>query len=144
MTKLRHHLQHFGIALAAMAGMLSIVGEVSACSDTASRAATRSCCTANVASCCCESPGTKTTDVSPVENNLSVPFAPCECRPGVPSDPAQKPGLPAPERRSDQYRSNAVKVTFEVRSAIVLIRIAPPTLGPPGSPLYLRTSRLLL
>ena len=140
------------IALWAITGMLSVPGEVSACSIEAPSRASRACCTGSAGSaCCCESttvesqpePTARTT--SPLAaGGLFAPKAPCECRQGEPIGPASKPRLPSPERRTDHDRDGSVELTFELRPAVVFVRLIPPTESPPGTPLYLRTSRLLI
>jgi hypothetical protein len=152
MTGLRRDLCVPLVALWAIIGMLSVTGEASACSMTAASAASRACCTASAGSaCCCESttvesqpePVARTT-VLPAAGGLFAPKTPCECREGEPTEPASKPGQPSPERRTDQDRNGSVELTFEVRPAIVFVRLISPTESPPGAPLYLRTSRLLI
>jgi hypothetical protein len=149
MSLLRPHPRFPWIALAAFVGLLSAVGEASACSDKPASKATRSCgsaCPANA--CCCEAPSPESTGLSteptPLGVNLSVPYAPCECRPGVPTDPASKSESTSSERRSDHDRAEAIDVIFEALPAITLVRIVLPTDSPPKIPLYLRTSRLLI
>jgi hypothetical protein len=149
MTSLRPHPRFPWIALAAFVGLLSVVGEASACSDKPASKATRSCGSACPATaCCCESPSPESTDLStaprPVGVNLSVPYAPCECRPGGPTDPASKPESTSSERRSDHDRVESVDVTIEAHPAIASARIVLPAESPPKTPLYLRTSRLLI
>ena len=140
------------IALWAIAGMLLVTGEVSACSMKAASRASRSCCAASVSSaCCCEptavesqpEPAARTT-FPQAAGGLFAPKAPCECRQGEPTGPASKPGSPSPERRTDQDRDGSVELTFELRPSVVFVRLIPPTESPPGTPLYLRTSRLLI
>jgi hypothetical protein len=133
-------------------GMLSVAGEVSACSAKAASRAIRACCTGSAGSaCCCDSTRVESqpesadrTTVLPAAGGLFAPETPCECRGGEPTEPASKPESPSPERRTDQDRNGSVELTFETRPAVVLVRLIPPTESPPGTPLYLRTSRLLI
>jgi hypothetical protein len=140
------------VALWAIVGMLSVTGEVSACSTKAASRAGRACCAASAGSaCCCESTTVESqpesvagTTVLPDASGLFAPKTPCQCRRGEPTEPASKPGQPSSQRRTDQGRNGSVGLTFEVRPAVVFVRLIPPTESPPGEPLYLRTSRLLI
>ena len=140
------------VALWAIVGMLSVTGEVSACSTKAASRASRACCTGSASSACCCKPATvesqpesaARTTVPPAAGALLAPKTPCECREGEPTEPASKPGSPSSERRTDQDRNGSVEPTFEVRPSVVFVRLIPPTESPPGTPLYLRTSRLLI
>src|SRR5581483_9413275 len=95
MSGLRRHLRLSWVALAAIAGMLSVVGEASACSAKPEIKAGRPCCAASqTPSCCCEAPATDSADLPPTApragDGLARPPAPCQCRPGEPAEPAQK------------------------------------------------------
>lgn len=149
MTGLRHHLRLPWFVLAAIVGMLSVAGEASACSIKAASKAARSCCTSAPASaCCCETPGPGSSHLSRapslIGNSLAVPNPTCECRPGTPGDPAPKPASPSSERRTDQGRVESVDLTHEVPPSLTFARIVLPANSPPKTPLYLRTSRLLI
>jgi hypothetical protein len=139
------------VALWAIVGMLSVTGEVSACSTKAASRASRACCTGSASSACCCKPATVESQPEPVARTTALPptgrhFAPntpCECE-GEPTEPASKPGSPSPERRTDKDRSGPVELTFEVRPVVVFVRLIPPTESPSRTPVYLRTSRLLI
>jgi hypothetical protein len=150
MIAIRHHFRLPLVALAAIVGMLSAVGEVSAC--TATRRAAGACCDGRDRSaCCCEAgkagPQPRSADGarthSPSGGGLRAPDASCQCRSGGPTDPAPKPRSPSSERRTDPDRIRSVGPVTHVRPTTALVRLIPPTESPPGNPLYLRTSRLL-
>ena len=149
MISLRRHFRLPCIALVAIVGTLSMVGEVSACTVKAAIKATRSCCAAlPVSNCCCEpsssESATPASVVSLTNHGLSTSTVPCECRRGDPTESAPKPESPSSERRSDQDRGESVDLTFETHSSITFARLILPPGCLPKIPLYLRTSRLLI
>jgi len=75
---------------------------------------------------------------------LFAPESPCECRSGVPSEPASKSESPSPERRPEQNGASSAELTSHLRPVIAPDRLVRVTESPPGTPLYIRTSRLLI
>jgi hypothetical protein len=148
MIGLPQHLRLGGIVLAAIVGMLSVIGESSACSTKAAS----KCCPGPVRSaCCCESSkaeshpeSTERETVRPTSAGRFAPKAGCECRTGEPTEPASKPESPSSENRTGQDGARSVERIFGVRPAIAIARLVPPTASPPRTPLYHRTSRLLI
>jgi hypothetical protein len=149
MGGLRCQLRHAWVVLAAIAGMLSLTGEAAACSAKSANKATKSCCKATpTAACCCETPSADPADVAPArpiatDGLAASSLSPCECNPGPPADPAEKPESPPSGRRTDTDRAEPVALAVEGGPSPAFVRIVPPTASPPGRPLYLLISRLL-
>src|SRR5258708_2063011 len=111
MTAFRHHPRLPWFALAAIVGMLSMVGEASA---RTVKGATRAPRWGGVVprpwECCCGrakarplTPAIELWAMSPPEGaGLSAPAVPCECRWDEPTDPASKPESRTDEQRSDR------------------------------------------
>jgi hypothetical protein len=148
MTGLRHHLRLPGIVLAAIVGTLSVVGEVSACST---KAASNCCPGPAKSACCCEpatgQPRSESAERGTVHSASAVRFAPepgCECRSGEPTGPASKSESPPSQHRTDQGSPRILELVPDVRPPIAITRLVLPTESPPRTPLYLRTSRLII
>jgi len=75
---------------------------------------------------------------------LAVPDRPCECRSSDPAAPTSEPESRSSEDRSDHVCGDSVGLTLDAHPAITFARLILPTASPPKSPLYLRTSRLLI
>jgi hypothetical protein len=153
-TALRSYLRLSSIALAAIVGMLSVAGEAVACSAKDPGAGARSCCASpSRSACCCEAekaePGPPSIERTAVgllsgSGHLLAPNSPCECRTGGPNEPAPKPQSPTSERRTDQERARSFESILEFCPTTIFFSLIPPTESPPGVPLYLRSSRLLI
>jgi hypothetical protein len=153
MTAFRHHPRLPWFALAAIVGMLSMVGEASARTMKGTADAPKSCCVMPPPSdcCCCPAkakplvPAIEQPAASPTgEARLSVPAVPCECRSDEPADPASKPESRNLEQRPERTGEKAADSPFVTVPSTRLALFVPPTGSPPKSPLYLRTTRLLI
>jgi hypothetical protein len=150
---LRSNLRLPYIVLAAIVGMFSVAGEASACSTKQASTAPSACCVGRVQSaCCCEA---KKTEL-PLEStgrflarstNDAGHFTPapsCGCRSGSSNEPAPKPESPTSRHRTDQDRLESCEPIILANRAITITRFILPSVSPPATPLYLRTSRLLI
>lgn len=146
----RFHHRLPWIALAAVLGFLSLVGDAGAAS---SRGGSRGCCVTTRAcgGCCCD-PVADSTRTEPVarplarptpEGRLTTPDRPCECRSGEPSAPASRNESRPFEDRPDREQDGAAVSAVPTAPAVAAFRPVLPTVSPPGPPLLLRTSRLL-
>jgi len=141
------------VAVMATAGMLSMAGEASACSAKRASKTTRGCCAGSPRSVCCcdartpellpQSTG-RSAVVNPEQADVGVPGSSCTCRLGEPANRASKSGS-----RPSGYRAEYGRAAFAVQRSRTLpgTRLACsglPTGIEPESPLYLRTSRLLI
>jgi hypothetical protein len=105
-----------------------------------------------VPACCCEPAAAKSRPASadrstvlpPAGAGLVTPEPPCQCRSGGPNAPASKSESPSPERRPEQDRTGSAEAAVDIRPVIAPDGLVPPTESPPGTPLYIRTSRLLI
>jgi hypothetical protein len=156
MSRSRHHFRPIWVALLAIVGMVSVADVASACT-TKPASAPRACCTNRPPSeCGCCTPGETlpTSGVashvdaivsSPARVLFQAPSPSCECRASAPAAPTERPAQRTSSERSE------VK-TFDSLAAVIAVLKASPSLGrlllpnesPPRSPLYLRTSRLLI
>lgn len=154
MTHLRHHLRTLLVALTAIAGTVSMAcGVAASIGGDASRTSPRECCLDRVCNtCCCEPaadegrPGSTGTRVElpPHAGRFAAPARPCGCRSGEPTSPASRPESRPVEDRPDTDRSPSATSTVPAPAAVAFARPIPPDVSPPKSPLYLRTSRLLI
>ena len=154
MTAVRCYLRLSSIALAAIVGMLSVAGEAAACSTKGSSDNTRSCCATPSRSACCCVAETAEPSPRPIEHTAVglagesehhlAPDSSCECRPSRPSEPAPKPQSPTSERRTDQDRARSFESILGIRPRITFVSLVSSTESPPGAPIYLRASRLLI
>jgi hypothetical protein len=152
MTTVRSYLHIPSLAFAAIMGMLSVVGEASACSAKGPGKAMGACCAGpDQSACCCDQvePRPALTDRTAVgmpggTGRLLAPDSPCECRPGEPTESAPKPESSSSENRTDRESTRSLEQVFPVQPTIAVDRLVQPTQSPPGTPLYLRTSRLLI
>ena len=151
MTDLRYHLRHSLIALAAIVGMLSMVGEASARNPGGSSNTPKSCCVVTTPADCCCCPAKpdslpfsagRSTGVATGETRVATPDRSCECRSNEPAAPASKPESRSQEQRSERVSEGAFDTSFFVRPSVTSSRYIPPTGGPPNSPLPLLTIRL--
>jgi hypothetical protein len=152
----RADLRLAAIVVAAMLGMLSADREAAGCSANSPGGgkARASCCAGNSRSACCCGAEKAEPRPRPIERTavgvpigggrLLAPDSPCECRAGDPTEPASKPGLPSSRHRTDQDGARYVERIPDVRPAIAIARFVLPTESPPGAPLYLRMSHLLI
>ncbi len=148
----RPDLRPLTIALVAIAGLFSAVGEASACATEAIAQATKACCGGRPSSeCgCCTSPGETYRAGEPGRSlaypeaaGVEAPGRSCECRSSDPATPS-KPESKTPENRSDEARGGPLRAIVSDRSAVVArLRLLLPNASPPEFPHYLRTSRLL-
>jgi hypothetical protein len=74
---------------------------------------------------------------------LSSPAPRCECR-GQESPPAQKPSQRTAEHRVETSRDVAVDSSMDTGLHAPVAIAFMPDVGPPRSPVYLRTLRLLI
>jgi len=150
MMALRLHFRQPVMLVAAMALMLSLSGNASACSASGMQG---NCCTSSAGSaCCCDvqavepQPGSSDRAEARIsdEGTISSPVSPCVCRPGGPTEPASKPRSTSSHDRPDRDHVRVIEIIPETRPAIAVVRSVVPTESPPGAPLYLRTSHLLI
>jgi hypothetical protein len=141
------------IVVAAIVGMLSVAREASACSTKRASIASSACCDGGGQSaCCCEPKKTelplestgRTLARSTNRASLFTPDPSCECRSGNSNEPAPKPESPTSRHRTDQDRLESREPIILANRAITITRFILPSVSPPATPLYLRTSRLLI
>jgi hypothetical protein len=153
MTTAHHHLRLPWFALAAIVGMLSMAGEVSARTMKGSSEAPKSCCITPPPWDCCCCPA-KAKSVAPAierlamlptgEARLSAPAVPCECRSDEPADPASKPESSTAYQLSQRAGEEPSGSPFATLPSTPFAHFVPPGGSPPKSPLYLHTTRLLI
>ncbi len=124
------------------------------------RAATEPRCEAMPAGCttcsCCED-GSSVPSLTGPTASLMAPASsmrgmtigcpipgPCVCRAGEPTAPAQKPGQREEQRRVETGREVAADSPSYTGPRVPVAIAFMPDVGPPRSPIYLRTSRLLI
>ncbi|AMV38108.1 hypothetical protein [Planctomyces sp. SH-PL62] len=153
MPTTRRQLRPFLVALLAIAGMVS----ASACT-TKPASASRTCCASRPSSeCDCCAPGEMRPSsgvasradaaiVTPAARAIDqAPSASCECRASEPAAPSERPAQrTSPNHSEIQDLGLSVAVAPALKSSPSLARLLLPNESPPGSPLYLRTSRLLI
>jgi hypothetical protein len=154
MTGLRYHFRLTWIALAAIVGMLSVVGDASASTTSgAPQNGARACCLKRVCTVCCCTPASASSGLSTTarsvalpsrEGSFSSPARPCECRSGEPASPASRHESRPSDDRADQMHGESVELNVRGPTAVTFARLILPTASPPKSPLYLRTARLLI
>ena len=139
------------VALVAITGLFSAVGEASACSTQPPR----SCCAGSASrSCgCCpggatHSPRSTTDRLSPpvrAQAEARIPGYTCECRSQDPAAPGPNKESRSHQERSDEGRIDTLALAFAPTAALTA-RAHPVShpLDPPKSPLYLRVARLLI
>ena len=154
MTRRTNDFRFALIALAAVVAILSFGGDATAQTATSSaRKAVRSCCSSRVCPAGCCSPRSTAADSS-VGDRLPLPAtrsarmtgppSSCECQSDEPAAPASRPesepvgGRPAEEL--NEVASLPIPPTYPGLVARLIERDP----WPPGSPLYLATSRLLI
>jgi len=130
-------------ALAAIVGMVSLVGEASACPVKAARP----CCVTRKA-CCCKATNAEVSEAAPdtsqVRDDLAAAPASCECRSNDSPEPARRPESRTSGRRADRDRGEPVVLVAEVTRRLVIAAVEPSRDRPPDRPVYLVTSRLLI
>jgi hypothetical protein len=156
MNTRRSSTRVLSIAFAAIVGMLSLADVASACTTKAGRAP-RACCVNRPPSecgCCSErqaipSPASNSrvdaivTSLAPVLFQAASPS--CECRASEPAAPSERPAQRTTTDRSEvQNRETLAIVAPTVRPSPSLGHLQLPNESPPRTPLYLRTSRLLI
>jgi len=154
MTRSRHDFRLTWIALAAVVGLLSVVGDASASTGSgARRSGALACCLKRVCTVCCCIPASasllpETTErsvaVSPRGGALATSARPCDCRSGEPAAPASRQESRSSEDRADQDQSVSVSLTIHSPTSVTFGRLILPTASAPKSPLYLSTARLLI
>ncbi len=157
----RHHLRLLWVAFAAIVGSLSVAPEASAGPVSRDRAAQMlrdgCCCITPGNDCCCESapiglhsgevskPGPLGIARTPVPVDSRPGGGSCECRS---SDPARPPSNPSSRPSDDRSESGQDEspggFVLVFPPSASLTRPILPHGSPPRSPLYLRTSRLLI
>lgn len=156
MLSARHHLRPLWVALLAIVGMVSVADVASACT-TKPVSAPKACCADRPPSeCGCCTPGeTRPSSgvashvdsfvTSPARVLSQAPSASCECRASVPAAPSERPAQRTPTEQSEvKTLESLATVAPVVRPLPSLARLLQPNESPPKSPLYLRTSRLLI
>jgi hypothetical protein len=144
------------IAFAAIVGMLSLADVASACTTKPGRAP-RACCVNHPPSecgCCGErqaipSPASHSRVdaivTSPAPDLYQTPSPSCECRASEPAAPSERPAQRTTIDRSDMQSREPSGILAPTDSPFPSLgRLQLPNESPPGSPLYLRTSRLLI
>jgi hypothetical protein len=154
MTCLPHYFRQSWIALAAVIGMLSVVGNASASTrNFAPQNGTLACCLKRICTVCCCPPasassGPLTTGRSVAllsrEGSFSSPARPCECRSSEPGSPASRQESRSSEGRGDEVHGEPVQLNVLAPTAVIFARPVAPTASPSKSPLYLRHARLLI
>lgn len=158
MKSRRSRMRALLIALGAIAGMLSLADAASACSTKAGRAP-RACCVNRPSSecgCCGEyqtppASARRSQVLALVSSPARVlsqapsPSPTCECRADEPVAPSERPAPRTTTDRSDvQVNGTLAGVTPTVRPFPALGHLGLPNESSSRSPLYLRTSRLLI
>lgn len=158
MTRPRLHLRPFWIALLAIAGMVSVTDAASACTVKEVPAPPASCCAGRPASDCSCCPPAESADFAPAatsSDRLMVAGPPaarlarspssCACRSNEPAAPARESKPRSSEDRSDPVGGQALAgLAVVARPPAAIVRPISAHPSPPKSPLYLRTSRLLI
>jgi hypothetical protein len=154
MTASRHYFRLSSVVLAAILGTFSAVGEASTSAPKSDgQGPGRACCVGRVCAKCCCPPASKmsglpssgsSANVPTPRSRLSTPAPLCECRPGGTNSPASDDEPRSSETREDQIAGHAAEPTLESVPAITLVPVVLSPAVPPKSPLYLRTSRLLI
>ncbi len=151
MRTLRHHLRASGIALAAIVGMLSMVGEASARATSGASEARKACCVAPTPADCCCCPAKadpRPASAGPQDPSiasgvrLAASDRPCGCRADTPAAPASKPESSSRERRPERADEASVATAFVPYAPGSFARSVPPTGSPPSFPLSFLISRL--
>jgi hypothetical protein len=142
------------IALAAFVGAL-LIGADGATAACTSMATTRAC---EPACGCCE-PQSPASGQDHIGGTASVhrhvpspttgrcedaPTGGCSCRSGRPDAPGPKPGQRTPAERTDPAPGLTAWAAFDPASQRLAPHVPPGSSPPQKSPLYLRTSRLLI
>lgn len=156
MTRRRPNTNIFLVAFAAIVGMLSFADVASACS-TKPVPAPRACCAVRPpgeCGCCGESqslpapPQASRLNAiasSPAGDFRQAPRSSCECRASEPAAPTERPAQRTGTDRTDVERGETLAaLSLAVRPAPAPAHRLLPNESPPKSPLYLRTSRLLI
>jgi hypothetical protein len=154
MTDLRHSFRLTWLAVAAFVGMLSVVGDASGSTvSSAPRNRVRHCCLKRDCTVCCCTPasassGPFTTGRSAALLSgriaFSTPAGPCECRSSEPGAPASRQESRSSLDRAGQGHGASIHLNVHAPAAVAIARHILPAASPPRSPLYLRTSRLLI
>jgi hypothetical protein len=137
-------------ALAAIAA--SLPGTTGASTGPRCEAMPAGCTTCS----CCEDGSAASTQPGPISAlrpasesrpiGLGCPISssPCVCRAPQPVAPAQKPGQREEERRVETGREVAADSLSYAGPRVPVAIAFMPNVGPPRSPIYLRTARLLI
>ena len=158
MTGPRHHSRPLWFALLAIVGMVSVADVASACSERPAPAA-KVCCTAHsVPDCSCcpaaELPaagsvarsGSLPSLAAPARAELARTAPSCECRSNAPAAPARdsKPRSTSEDRTDPGPGQLLPSLSSSARPPAAPVAPTSANASPPKSPLYLRTSRLLI
>jgi hypothetical protein len=154
MPCLLRDLRTLGIALVAVAGVLSVPGTASACTAGIAAKATRSCCAGRPATACgcCGDAGRASmptreprVDAYRAPAPRVVPTGPCACRPEGSPAPARAPESRLVEHPTDRVSDGTINGLVVLTTAACLTSHASsPSGSTPGTPVYLRTARLLI
>lgn len=144
------------VALAAILGIFSFSDAASACSVKPVQAP-RACCAARPmpdCGCCGEgqalpvsSPGHRSDAAvaSHLGNSFRASTPSCECRASEPAAPSERPASRTSTERTDSDTGESLAAFApDLRPARAPAALICPNQSPPKTPLYLRTSRLLI
>ena len=155
MTTRRPSSNIFLIAFAAIVGMLSF-GDIASACTTKPASAPKACCASRpTAECgCCPSGETQAASVHASRAEAIVPTASrvvaqastpsCECRASEPAAPTKRPAQRTSSERSEVKGFESFVFLAPATRPSLLAHFALQNESPPKSPLYLRTSRLLI
>ena len=145
------------VAFGAIMGMLTFADVASACTTTKSASTARACCANRPpAECgCCgqvesvpsstEAPRVGAIIAAPARLISQASSPSCECRANEPAAPSERPAQRTTRERTElQVGETLAVVSLTVRPSPALSRLLPPNESPLKSPLYLRTSHLLI
>lgn len=157
MSRFRPRPRSLWVALLAIAGMVSVADVASACT-TKVAPAPRACCAERAPSDCgCCVPGRPLPSSPAVAARFEAiasspdgvlhqaPASSCECRASEPAAPSERPAQRTSTERSEvRGLGSSAAVLPADRPSPPLGRLLLANESPPRSPLYLRTSRLLI
>jgi hypothetical protein len=154
MTRRTNDFRFTTIALTAIAGILSFGHDATARTVAGSgRKAAKSCCSSGVCpmGCCSPRAATNVADsggrlpaVSLRTTGLTRPPSSCECQSDEPAAPASRPESGAPGGRHAEELSEVAFLPISPTNTGLVTYLIERGPWPPGSPIYLATSRLLI
>lgn len=158
MSAPRLQLRSLVVAVSAIAGMLWAAAGAAACETRATEKATRACClAATTPNCgCCDTqpidspppppPAEEASPSTPSAETLGRQAKSCECRVEEPVQPSDKRSERPAEERPERERAESILVLHRPESpgASAFESYSSPIGVVAKTPLYLRTSRLLI